>query len=115
MEFFKRFINKVNRKRLIFILVILAAIPVTVLLVKVSQEIRRRAVGGPSALSILPASQTKNIGEAGQASVNLNPVGANVSSVEMVITYDANVIQVTGIIPGSFFTNPAAQIGTPIE
>jgi len=114
MNNLRKALNNLKTSRLFPIFVILAAIPVTVLLVQVSQELRERAAGGPASLSILPATQTKSVGEVGQVGVYLDPGGANVSSVELVITYDPNVIDVTNILPGPFFTDPAPDIGDPI-
>ena len=114
MDFFNKLFKNSKFKRLFALLVILAAIPVALALVRVSQDIRERAAGGPTSLSILPISQTKSIGESGQLSVYVDPGGANVSSLEIVLDYDPSIVSVIDINPGPFFTDPAAQIGDPL-
>jgi cell division septation protein DedD len=79
------------------------------------QLFKTQAGGGPAVLQIVPPNQSKAIGEATTVNVFLNPNGANVSGVELVMSYDPNIISVTGIAPGEFFTGVASTVGQPVE
>lgn len=72
-----------------------------------------KAQTGPARLSFTPTSQNLvGVNRTGTINAYLNPGGASVSSVELFITYNPNVVTVTGITPGAFFNSSA---GSPIE
>ncbi len=64
-------------------------------------------------LSLLPSTQTVGINQTGVLNTFIDPKGENVSSMEIVFTYNPSLIRVTNIVPGPFFTDPG--IGSPIE
>lgn len=101
-------------RRLIPVLFLLLTLPAAVFLVTQRQELFTRAGQGPAVLSIIPASQSVNVNQPGTADVLLNPNGAQVSSVELAITYDPSIITVTNIVPGPFFTSVSDTIGPPV-
>ena len=88
---------------------------VAAILVQESQDIRRKAGAGPAVLSVNPSSQDRNVDELSSINISLNPNGAEVASVELVIDYDSSIIEVTDIVTGEFFTSAVAIVGDPVE
>lgn len=56
--------------------------------------------------AILTISQDTTNPASKSADVNLSALGNKVTGVQMVLSYDPEVLDVTDIIPGSFFSNP---------
>src|SRR3989344_2573351 len=64
-------------------------------------------------LVIAPTSQNlTGANKTGNFNIYLDPKGSNVSSAELVINFNPNVITVNNIAPGAFFTSSA---GSPVE
>lgn len=63
-------------------------------------------------LSLVPSIQTLPVGASGVMSVYVDPQGKQVSSMELVIKFNPNVVRVDDITPGPFFTDPG--IGAPV-
>jgi hypothetical protein len=104
-----------TRRQLFMTLVMAAALPIGAYLVQRAQYLRSQAAPGNATLAIVPGSVTKNIGESGSFDVFLNPGGERVTGVEMYITYDPALVDITGIAAGPFFTDPSATVGMPLE
>lgn len=86
---------------IIFVLLILAAIPVTVLVVRQRQEIRKRAAPATT-LSFSPASVTKRPGETFTLDVRIDTGENTVSAAELVILVDPTKLKPKAITAGSF-------------
>ena len=81
-------------------------------LVQKQISLKTKAGQGPAVLVVTPSTKDISIGEEDTIQVSLNPNGANVSGVELVMTYDSNVIEVSSISVGGFFTS---DFGSPVE
>src|SRR3972149_6131067 len=102
-------------KRLLITLVIAASLPVALILALSPQLLKMFGAPGNASLAIVPGSQNVNVGSAGSVDVFLNPNGETVAGIELVISFDPNIINVTNISPGPFFTDHASTVGNPIE
>lgn len=76
---------------------------------------RSRAAAPTAVLRIEPSSISQTKDATGMFNVYVVPNGGNVGAVELVLSYDPSVIQILGVAPGNFFTDPAGQIGSPNE
>lgn len=115
---FRKLMNlsrKFIRKHLLIVLTILLSIPFAVYLVLQNVSLRTKAGPGPATLTIVPPSQVNNVGASGSVDVFLDPKGMNAAGIELVITYDSNVLNVTGVTPGPFFTDHTSSVGQPVE
>ena len=82
---------------------------VSTFLVKYQVLFRSKAGPGPAVVMIVPPDQSKNIGEQGTIEVSLDPGGAQVQAAELVLNYNQNIIQITDITPGAFFSDAAGK------
>lgn len=65
-------------------------------------------------INISPSVQTiSTIGDFSSFNVEIEPNGERISAIEVVLTYDPNIIKVNSIQPGNFFTDHQALIGAP--
>lgn len=101
--------------QLTLILAMLISIPLAIRNMQGDFSRNSKAATGPGVLRIEPTPITATKDANGMFNVYLLPNGASVSSVELVISYDPAVIQILGVTPGNFFTDPSAQIGSPVE
>lgn len=104
---------------LITIVAVVLAIPITVLVVQQQQEIRQRAAelisppsppfpppsSGNASLSISPPTLTKNVGETFTASINLDAGSNNISGLDITITFNKDVLELTGFQKAPALTN----------
>lgn len=96
-------------------LLLVLGLPMALYLIARPTLLRITAAPGNSVLSIVPPVKNVANGETGTVEVVVNPNGDNVNSVQLVMTYDPAVINVTNIRPGAFFTNESATVGQPLE
>lgn len=98
---------------IIFIVLILAAIPLTVFLVKQQQEIRQRAVPATT-LYLEPATVTQNAGDIFTLSVMINTSENQVSAAELHLSFDATYLEAVSIQNGTFLENVlvSGEVGT---
>lgn len=85
---------------IVFILILLIAIPITVYLAGQQQKTQSGAVAA-STLSLTPASQTTTVGSTIGFDINVDPSTNLISFVKVIITYDATKLAVdsTGFVP----------------
>jgi len=102
-----------NKSRYLILAIALLALPVSIYLARVPTRTNTQAATGKSVLAIQPAQSTPRLSETASFSVNINPNGDQVNSVELHLTYNASVIQVNDIQPGNFFTDFQNQAGGP--
>jgi len=89
---------------IIGILLILASIPVTLLLIKQRQELRKGAIPA-TALSLSPSSITKEINQIFTLEIKVDTGENQVSAAELYITFDPNKLEGQQISVGTFLPN----------
>lgn len=93
-------------KKLVLIitsLLLLLAVAITVYLVKQKQELRSRAAPATT-LSLEPAAITKNVNEEFNTNIVINTGGNTIVSVDLVLNFNPQILEATGISLGSFLT-----------
>lgn len=83
------------------LLIMLVALPVSVLLVRQRQELRREAAAATT-LSLLPSSLAVQPGEQFSLEVTIDTGSNTVSAADLVITFDSSKLTATGITAGTF-------------
>lgn len=86
---------------IVTLLLMLVALPATVLLVRQRQELRREAAAATT-LSLLPASLAVQPGDQFSLEVAIDTGSNIVSAADLVITFDSSQLTVTGITAGTF-------------
>lgn len=90
----------------IFILIfLLLSLPVAIWLVKRQQEIRMRAAPATT-LTISPPSITKTVGDSFALQITVNTETNSLVAADLDINFNPQILEVTGISPGEFFTSP---------
>src|SRR3989344_4671872 len=102
-------------KGIVASLLLALGVPLAVYLVLRPQLLRLIAAPGNAVLSVLPSNSTVTAGVSDDFEVWVNPGGENVSSVQLIMTYDPAVITVNSVTAGDFFTSQAATVGQPLE
>jgi len=95
-------------KRILSILILiflLLSLPVAIWLVKRQQEIRMRAAPATT-LAISPPSITKTVGDSFILQITVNTETNSLVAADLDINFNPQVLEVTGISPGEFFTSP---------
>jgi hypothetical protein len=103
------------RNQLYITLFIAVSLPVSIFLLDNFRPFGTKASPGNAILTFNPLSQTNNVGETATYGIIIAPNTEKVTGVELYISYDPAVIEVTDITPGPFFTDPAATVGQPLE
>jgi len=96
--------NKRTLSVLILIFLLLS-LPVAIWLVKRQQEIRMRATPATT-LAISPPSVTKTVGDSFVLQITVNTETNSVVAADLDINFNPQVLELTGISPGEFFTSP---------
>ncbi len=109
------YLSKKQRSQLLMSLAIMVALPVTVFMVQKIQSLQSNAAPGNATLVFNPTSQSNKVGDTGNFNLFLNPNNEKVNGIQISITYDPAIVDVTDIIPGPYFTDPASTIGQPLE
>lgn len=94
-------------KRIVFIVVsllLLLAVPATVLLTMKNQELRKRA-SPATTLSLAPATLTKSIGEEFTLDVKMDTADNQIVAVDLKITFDPTKMEAVWIHNGTMFPN----------
>lgn len=105
---------KLNFKYVLAALFLLLGIPLAIYLIRIRLVTPNAAPTG-SILSVIPKSTSVDPNTNDSFEVWIDPQGENVSSVQLIMTYDPDVITVTDVSPGEFFTSNAGTIGAPLE
>jgi hypothetical protein len=96
-------------------LVLVLALPACVFLINTSQRLlKTKAAAGNTVLTFSPSASTTTVGGTGTINVLMAPNGDSVIGTELHIVFDPNIVTVTGISPGTFFTSVSGTIGDPI-
>ena len=96
-QFFSKYLS------LIVIGVILVAIPLTVYLANQTQIFRPRAAGEAVTLNLSPSTATKQVGESFDVAVLINTQTNNVSFVDLNLTFNKDLLQMSSFTPSSVF------------
>lgn len=62
--------------------------------------------------SLDPASASKSVGDTFTVNLNIDTAGKEVAGADVKITYDEDIIEITKVEKGDFFTDEAHNIGT---
>ena len=87
------------------LLLLLAAIPVTIYLVKQQQEIRKRAAPATT-LTLVSDKSQPSANETFNVAVSIETGPNQVIISEMYMTFDATKVEAVDFVPGTFFTSP---------
>jgi len=90
----------------ISIVLILAAIPLTVYLLEKRQELRTGAVA--STVLSFPTGVDKRVGDSFAVDIQIDTGENRVSGADLEITFDPNVLECLSLSPGNFLVNPNA-------
>lgn len=96
---------------IIGLLLVLAAIPLTVFLVFQKQLLTKKAAPA-TVLSLAPATITKNVGETFTVNINVDSGTNQIVSADIDLSFNPTVLEVSSITKGTFF--PDAQEPTKI-
>ena len=89
---------------IIGIVLILAAIPLTVYLLEKRQELRTGAVA--STVLSFPTEVNKRVGDSFAVNIQIDTGENQVSGADLEITFDPNVLECLSLSPGTFLVNP---------
>ncbi len=93
---------KIKPLYIIGILILLVAIPLTIILVRQQQIFRSKATGSVS-YSFSPASASHQVNEGFDVQITLDTSGSNVSFVDFNMTFNKDVLQLGSFTPSSTF------------
>lgn len=102
---------------IVFLLLITLAVPLTLRELQKQQEIRSRAAGEAIEFSFVPNTLTKQVGDNVDVQIVLDGKTNNVSAVDIIISFDTSLVDVTGFTPTAVFNTqlinkPDNQAGT---
>lgn len=92
-----------NKKNLTILIIILIALPLTVLIIQKVQKLRSGAAGANASLTI-PTSLSATVNNTVNVPISLNTDSANVRGVDISLNFDPTKLQLVGITPDAAST-----------
>lgn len=106
---------KKNKKyRMLLLALLVLALPFSVISVSRQVNFFGIASAKTAVLSLTPENQELSPAQVSKSVVSIAPNGAEVSGVEFVLSYDPDIVDITAITPGSFFTDHSSSVGDPL-
>jgi hypothetical protein len=90
-----------NSKRLIALVVLILAVPLTILLVRTVQEVRQRAAGGANASLTMPTTISQSVALNFNVPITLSTDGVGIRGVDVVLNFDKTKLQVVSVTPNA--------------
>jgi len=90
-------IGKRDKKLIILISFLLFTLPLVLILLRESLEIRRQAVFGTVDVALSPGTINKNVGEEFSVLIKIQASAKRVSGADFILTYDKDILEVTNL------------------